>query len=315
MSFDSSFSNKYNSDTLYKRASFARSTLDGDWRYASFIKDAVCTDYNLKNIGQQCHLYHLVEPSGWPFVSSLALCNYLFSFFLYVNYNSYFFSSTLFYAYLSLSLVLLCAGLWFYEVIVESVYLGKHTSPVSMGLRIGMVLFIVSEVVFFVSFFWAFFHSSLVPVYQIGSVWPPINHALFVPTAIPLLNTFILLYSGITVTWAHKAIVNNQHFTTTVALVFTLIAAVGFTWLQGIEYTYAPFNLSDSIYSTMFFLTTGFHGFHVIIGSIFLTVCFVRHLCYHYTAIKHVGLESAIWYWHFVDVVWLFVYFFFYLYI
>lgn len=269
---------------------------------------------------RQVHLYHLVEPSGWPIISSFSLFNFLFVFFLCLNYHEQFFifsslSFLVFFFFLiSFFFVFFVAFGWFFDVIVEGTFLGFHTSVVSDGLRIGMILFILSEILFFVSFFWAFFHSSLAPTIQIGSVWPPFGFSNFNPYTIPLVNTLILLYSGCSVTYAHHLVVCGAYEDTSMALIVTIIAAFFFSLFQFFEYKYSPFNIEDGIYSSIFFLLTGFHGFHVIIGTIFLIICLFRHILYHFTVEVHVGLESGIWYWHFVDVVWLAVYFFLYVY-
>jgi heme/copper-type cytochrome/quinol oxidase subunit 3 len=262
--------------------------------------------------------------------------------------------------------------LWWKDVIREATFLGYHTVKVVLGLKLGMLLFIVSEVMFFFSFFWAFFHSSLAPHFIIGSVWPPIGINILYPLHIPFLNTFILLISGFTVTVCHygvcvkeedayhhidvldlleewqydiddnyfgffdddifevfeflkkyvknlkkfhyfiqfdKGIVTISYFLQIfVFLGLTIFLAVEFTLLQGLEYFEALFYINDNVYGSSFYLTTGFHGLHVIIGTIFLVVSFVRLLLNHYTPKHHLGLEFAIWYWHFVDVVWLFLF-------
>lgn len=173
-------------------------------------------------------------------------------------------------------------------------------------------MFIVSEIMFFFGFFWAYFHSSLSPAIQIGSIWPPFAINTLNPFAVPLLNTFILLVSGITLTIAHHAVLNGYYKVAITAFISTLVYAVIFTIEQVFEYFSASFSINDSIYGSTFYMLTGFHGFHVIIGTIFIAVCFFRFLNSHFTSTHHVGLESAIWYWHFVDVVWLFLYIFIY---
>ena len=161
---------------------------------------------------------------------------------------------------------------------------------------------------FFFAFFWAFFHSSLAPVYQIGGVWPPKAILAMDTYTIPLTNTVLLLSSGATVTWSHHAIILQAKRQTIISLIFTLILAILFTYFQGLEYVSAPFNISDSVYGSCFYMATGFHGFHVFIGTIALLVSFIRIIYNHFTDKHHFGFESAIWYWHFVDVVWLFLF-------
>ena len=200
------------------------------------------------------------------------------------------------------------AAYWWRDVIREATFEGHHTSVVQTGLRYGMILFIVSEVMFFSGFFWAFFHSALAPTVEIGSIWPPEGIHPFNPWDVPLLNTIILLASGATVTWAHHAITTGLRYQAIYALVLTLLLAVIFTSLQAFEYLEASFNISDGIYGSTFYMATGFHGFHVIIGTTFLAVCLVRLINYHFTTTHHFGFEAAAWYWHFVDVVWLFLF-------
>jgi cytochrome c oxidase subunit 3 len=181
-----------------------------------------------------------------------------------------------------------------------------HTKAVQRGLKMGVVLFIVSEVMFFFAFFWAYFHSSLAPAIEIGSIWPPVGITVFSPWGVPLLNTLILLLSGVTITYAHHALTLGNRFYLVDGLAFTILLAVIFTFLQAFEYRTAPFNISDGIYGSTFFMATGFHGFHVIIGTTFIVVCLMR--VHHFTKQHHVGFEAAAWYWHFVDVVWLFLF-------
>jgi cytochrome c oxidase subunit 3 len=197
---------------------------------------------------------------------------------------------------------------WWRDVIREATFEDQHTVAVQKGLRLGMILFIVSEVMFFFAFFWAFFHSSLAPVYNIGGVWPPKAITTMDTYTIPLTNTFFLLTSGATVTWAHHALVARAKKQALLALLLTLTLATLFTCLQGLEYVEAAFNISDGIYGSCFYMATGFHGFHVFVGTIALLVSFIRIVFNHFTNHHHFGFESAIWYWHFVDVVWLFLF-------
>jgi cytochrome c oxidase subunit 3 len=190
---------------------------------------------------------------------------------------------------------------WWRDVIREATFEEQHSIAVQKGLRLGMILFIVSEIMFFFAFFWAFFHSSIAPVYNIGGVWPPKAITPMDTYTIPLTNTFFLLTSGATVTWAHHAIVARAKKQTLLALFFTLVLAVLFTSLQGLEYVEASFNISDGIYGSCFYMATGFHGFHVFVGTIALLVSFFRIVFNHFTNHHHFGFESAIWYWHFVD--------------
>lgn len=248
------------------------------------------------------HPYHLVDYRPWPLtgaIGTITLVTGLIKWFHNFNINL---------LILGYFIVLLTIYQWWRDICREGTFQGKHTILVSKGLRWGIILFIISEIFFFISFFWAFFHRSLSPNIEIGSNWPPINIISFNPFQIPLLNTIILITSGITVTWAHHALIENNYTQTSQRLFITIILGIYFTILQAYEYIEAPFTIADSIYGSTFFLATGFHGLHVIIGTIFLLTCFIRHLNFHFSSNHHFGFEAAAWYWHFVDVVWLFLY-------
>jgi cytochrome c oxidase subunit 3 len=167
---------------------------------------------------------------------------------------------------------------------------------------------LVTEIMFFVAFFWAYFHSSLTPTIDIGAVWPPKGIDTFNPWEVPLLNTLILLTSGASVTWAHHALLAGQQSQAVRSLAMTVGLAVIFTAFQAYEYVEAPFTIADGIYGSTFYMATGFHGFHVMVGTLFLTVCLFRTMAHHFTRNHHVGFEAAAWYWHMVDVVWLFLF-------
>nr|ALI86965.1 cytochrome c oxidase subunit III [Heterometrus longimanus] len=248
------------------------------------------------------HFYHLVELSPWPFsgaVGGLLLTSGMVKVFYGGSYELVLFG---------VLMVLLTMFQWWRDVIRESMGQGHHTEIVVSGLKVGMVLFILSEVLFFVSFFWAFFHSSLAPNIELGILWPPTGVAPFNVFGVPLLNTSILLSSGITVTWCHYSILNGDYKQGVLSLFFTVLLGLYFTLLQGLEYHEASFCVSDSVYGTTFFVATGFHGLHVIIGSSFLIVCLYRIVNFHFSLYHHFGFEAAAWYWHFVDVVWLFLF-------
>nr|QUL61629.1 cytochrome c oxidase subunit 3 [Coenobita brevimanus] len=252
------------------------------------------------------HAYHLVEMSPWPLtgsISAMMLTTGLVKWFHQFNMDL---------LVLSFVAVVLTMIQWWRDVVRESTYQGLHTSVVVAGLRWGMILFIVSEVFFFFSFFWAFFHSSLAPAVEIGMTWPPKGIVPFNPFQIPLLNTIILLSSGATVTWAHHAIMGSNHNEALQSLGITVFLGVYFTALQAYEYFEAPFTIADSVFGSCFFVATGFHGLHVIIGTTFLMVCLYRLYMCHFSPTHHFGFEAAAWYWHFVDVVWLFLYIFIY---
>lgn len=210
--------------------------------------------------------------------------------------------------FISLICLVYSMVLWFRDVISESTYLGNHTLAVQRGLNLGIGLFILSEGCFFLAIFWAFFHSALSPNIELGAEWPPMGIQAINPFELPLLNTVILLSSGLTVTYAHHCVIQGNRKGSLYGLIFTLLLAVLFTALQAIEYSVSSFTLSDGVYGTCFYFGTGFHGLHVIIGTIFLSVGFWRVLAYHFTENHHLGLEAGILYWHFVDVVWLFLY-------
>lgn len=197
---------------------------------------------------------------------------------------------------------------WWRDIARERTFQGHHTSKVVLSIRWGIILFITSEVFFFISFFWGFFHSSLSPSIELGILWPPKGINTFNPLEIPLLNTLILLRSGLSVTWAHHSLIENNFRQRWKSLLLTIILGIYFSILQAYEYIEAPFAISDSVYGSSFFIATGFHGLHVIIGTIFLLVSLLRLLNNHFSATHHFGFEAAAWYWHFVDVVWLFLY-------
>ena len=250
------------------------------------------------------HQFHLVDPSPWPLMASLG------GFMLTTGLVGYMHKMIGGWGLLlnGFVLILFIMYVWWRDIVREATYEEQHTFVVQRGLRLGMILFIVSEIMFFFAFFWAFFHSSLAPVFNIGGVWPPKAITAMNTYTIPLTNTFILLSSGATVTWAHHAIILGAKRHTIIALLYTLALAILFTYFQGLEYVSAPFNISDSVYGSCFYMATGFHGFHVFVGTVALAVSFVRIVLNHATNTHHFGFESAIWYWHFVDVVWLFLF-------
>lgn len=210
--------------------------------------------------------------------------------------------------FISFISVIYSMTLWFRDVITEATYLGNHTLAVQKGLNLGVGLFIGSEGLFFLAIFWAFFHSALSPNIELGAEWPPMGIQAINPFELPLLNTVILLSSGITVTYAHHSLIQGNRKGSLYGLIYTLLLALLFTGLQAVEYSVSSFTLSDGVFGTCFYFGTGFHGLHVIIGTIFLAVGFWRNLAYHLTENHHLGLEAGILYWHFVDVVWLFLY-------
>ena len=255
------------------------------------------------------HDYHLVNPSPWPFIASVfALILTIGAVLSFHDYGSWV-------LYIGFAGVLYVMYGWWRDVVREANG-GDHTPVVQLHLRYGMIMFIVSEVMFFVAWFWAYFDASLFPgeLAQVtrteltGGVWPPKDIQTFDPWHLPLINTLILLTSGTTVTWAHHALQNGDRKGLKWGLALTIALGALFSALQAYEYAHAGFGFSGHIYGATFYMATGFHGFHVIVGTIFLLVCFIRALRGDFTKEQHFGFEAAAWYWHFVDVVWLFLF-------
>lgn len=250
----------------------------------------------------QKHPYHLVDPSPWPVVGALSALLSTGGLVLYMHYNVWWVM-----AIGGVGLVITMIG-WWRDVIREATFEGYHTKIVQIGLRYGMALFIASEVMFFSAWFWAYFNASLFPTAAIKGQWPPPGVHTFDPWSLPFLNTLILLLSGVTVTWAHHALREGNQRHTVQGLALTILLGITFTCVQAYEYSHAAFGFKDGIYPSTFFMATGFHGAHVIIGTIFLIVCFFRARAGHFKPDHHFGFEAAAWYWHFVDVVWLFLF-------
>ena len=252
--------------------------------------------------GGHTHQYHLVNPSPWPLLGAFSAGLMAVGGVMYMHGSGWLLAALGF-----LCVLTVMAG-WWRDVVRESVHEKAHTPIVKLGLRYGMSLFIASEVMFFAAFFWAFFDASLYPKEAIGGVWPPENIETMEAFHLPLMMTLILLLSGTTVTWAHHAIVEGDRKTASVALGLTVILGILFSCFQVYEYSHAHFGFADGIYPSTFFMATGLHGFHVLIGTIFLAVCWFRVRSGHFTPQSHFGFEAAAWYWHFVDVVWLFLF-------
>jgi cytochrome c oxidase subunit 3 len=255
------------------------------------------------------HPYHLVKPSIWPMASAFAagLLALGIIFFMHdVEWGSF----HLGYKGLILGLfaVLACMYFWWRDVIYEAFVEKAHSAVAKIGFRFGMMLFILSELMFFVAFFWAFFAAALYPV---GGVWPPEGIEMVNPLDLPLMMTMILLLSGCTVTWAHEAILEGDQDNFALALGLTVVLGVVFLGFQSYEYSHLAhsyFGFTDGIFASTFYMATGFHGFHVLVGTIFLAVCWLRAKKMHFNKKDHFGFEAAAWYWHFVDVVWLFLF-------
>ena len=274
------------------------------------------TNFNISSHKE--HKFHLVNPSILPITGAAAVFLTAVSGVLFMH-DFHIGKILLPAGFLSIFLIMY---LWWHEVIKEGRVDKAHTDVVRKGLRLGMALFILSEVMFFFAFFFSFFHVSLFPVDILSDVWPikegvwpPEGTKTLDPWDIPFMNTVILLLSGTTVTWAHHALLTSNKEDLVKALGFTVILGIMFTAFQAYEYRHALhdyFGFSDNVYTTNFFMATGFHGLHVIIGTIFLTVCYFRAKKGHFSEKHHLGFEFAAWYWHFVDVVWLFLFTFIY---
>ena len=252
----------------------------------------------------QDHPFHLVSPSPWPFYTSGSLLALTCS----AALSMHDFTNSYISLYIALFLVIISMSLWFRDIITEGTFLGDHTLAVQKGINLGVILFIVSEALFFMAIFWAFFHSALTPTIELGGQWPPMGIEPVNPFELPLLNTVILLSSGATITYAHHSLIQGKRKGSLNGSIFTILLAIIFTIFQGVEYSVSSFTISDGAFGTCFFFGTGFHGLHVIIGTIFLSVALWRIYAYHFTDNHHLGLEAGILYWHFVDVVWLFLY-------
>lgn len=248
------------------------------------------------------HPFHLVSPSPWPLLSSCS------SLFLVCGLVLSWSNSGLLLLVLGLLIIFVSSFLWWSSVIRESTSLGFHSLRVQSGLRIGMSLFIVSEIFFFLAFFWAYLHCALSPNVELGSSWPPPGLSSLSPLHVPLLNTIVLLCSGATVTWSHSSLCSGQFPSCFFSLLLTVALGVFFSLLQGFEYYQSSFCISDGAYGSCFYLATGFHGLHVLIGTLFLGVSLFRVAALHFTPSRHLGFVFACWYWHFVDVVWILLY-------
>ena len=256
------------------------------------------------------HPYHLVDPSPWPLIGALSGGVLALGLVLFMH------DITFWLMPIGFVMVIITMIGWWREVVDEATFQKVHTPVVQLGLRYGMLLFIASEVMFFAAFFWAYFDPALFPdeakqvarTEALGGVWPPEGTVTFNPFTLPFMNTLILLLSGCTVTWAHHALREGDRSGMLQGLGLTVVLGLLFTSLQIYEYTHAPFGFADDVYTSAFFMATGFHGFHVIVGTLFLGVCWFRAYKGHFTKDHHFGFEAAAWYWHFVDVVWLFLF-------
>nr|YP_009827431.1 cytochrome c oxidase subunit III [Hermissenda emurai]QIV24377.1 cytochrome c oxidase subunit III [Hermissenda emurai] len=247
------------------------------------------------------HPFHLVEYSPWPLLGSFAILAMPTGLVMYIKTGS------MFLMFLGAITTTIIAYVWWRDIVRESTLQGLHNKKVVSGLKMGFVLFVVSEVCLFFSFFWAFFHSSLVPTPEIGC-WPPAGIAVLSAFQVPLLNTSVLLLSGASITWSHHSLEANAKKSAVQGLGATLLLGIYFLWLQYGEYSETAFCIADSVYGSTFFIATGFHGMHVLVGATFLGICLARMASLHFNGNHHLGFVAAAWYWHFVDVVWLFLY-------
>lgn len=250
-----------------------------------------------------------MDKSPWPLLASVSAFFFTSGLVFYMHRIRFSF----FIFFLGLMLIFLTMYVWWRDIIRESTFQGYHSLVVQKGLKIGFSLFIISEIMFFFGFFWAFFHSGLTPVFNQAYLWPALGVIPFNPYSIPLCNTCILLVSGGGITWVHYSLIFSQSkLNSFLAFFFTIFLAFIFTIFQIFEYFTAPISISDSVFGSSFFSLTGLHGLHVLIGTIFIFTCLVRFYQNHFTEKHHLGLEFAAWYWHFVDVIWLFLFVFVY---
>jgi cytochrome c oxidase subunit 3 len=260
--------------------------------------------------GEPKHPWHLVDPSPWPVIGAIAAGLLTVGTVVYMHGGGAWLMLIGF-----LSILFTMFG-WWRQVVKEATFEGHHTGPVQISMRYGMALFIASEVMFFAAWFWAYFNASLFPTSAIEGKWPPPGIVTFDPWDLPFLNTLILLTSGVTVTWAHHALLEGNRKHLLQGLLLTILLGLTFTGVQAYEYSHAAFSFAfeagaagkGGIYPTTFYMATGFHGAHVIIGTTFLIVCYIRGAKGHFKQDHHFGFEAAAWYWHFVDVVWLFLF-------
>lgn len=259
--------------------------------------------------GGKPHPFHMPSPSVWPLLGAFAAGLMAIGAVMYMHKAQLgSFNIGLKGVVLGFFAVLAVMWVWWRDIIKEAFVEKAHSPITKISFRYGMALFISSEVMFFVAFFWAFFSASLFPKEAIGGIWPPASVTPIEAFHLPFLMTMILLLSGCTCTWAHHAILEGKQQEATKALAITVGLGILFTFFQGYEYVHATFGFKDGIYSSAFYMATGFHGFHVLVGTIFLIVCLFRNMKGHFTKESHFGFEAAAWYWHFVDVVWLFLF-------
>ena len=250
------------------------------------------------------HPFHLVDPSPWPLAISFILTCTVFGFAAYLN--RYIYGG--WYLFISFLILNCYAGLWLRDINREATFEGRHTSFVRKNIKLGFILFLISETMIFFALFWAYFHSMLNPAIWIGIKWPPEGISALDPTTWPLSNTLLLLSSGFAITWSHQALMDGDILESRRGLIVTLLFAISFIFIQLYEYHNASFSINDSIYGSIFYMITGLHGLHVIGGTFFIYINGIRLTQYHFTPKRHASFSFATWYWHFVDVIWIFVY-------
>lgn len=255
------------------------------------------------------HPFHIVDLRPWPLINSINLFNAIFlslKFFKTPNQINISFSI------IAVLALIFTRFLWWRDICRERSYQGHHTHKVYLRIKISIVLFISREVIFFFRFFWAYFHFRLAPEFEISNTWPPTIIETVNPYHLPFLNRIILIRSGASITWCHFAILNKKYLISIFRIILTIILGLVFTSIQVLEYINISFSINDNVYGSVFFMLTGFHGTHVIIGTIFLIVNYVRLLTGQINNKHHFSLEASAWYWHFVDVVWIYLYIFVY---
>lgn len=256
------------------------------------------------NINRVNHLFHLVNRSGRAFIISVGLFFFLSGLvFFFIDLQVLLFKGDL--SLIGLYIILKNFKRWHYEVITEGAFSGYHTIIVQSGLKVGFILFLISEIMLFFGFFWSFFHVTLCPDTVFGMVWPPISILVIDPLQIPLFNTLLLLLSGFSLTWVHRAMVSNLSKDIFDGFLITIFFGWLFLILQLLEYYESLYSFNDSVYGCTFYILTGLHGIHVFIGVNFITIIFVRFLHGQLTPMHHLGFLFAAWYWHFVDIVWI----------
>nr|YP_009862152.1 cytochrome c oxidase subunit III [Carpoglyphus lactis]QKV10187.1 cytochrome c oxidase subunit III [Carpoglyphus lactis] len=250
--------------------------------------------------------FHLVNLSPWPLLTSFSILSFALGVVIMVrSFNVYPFLVSLFLLFFS-------SFLWGRDIHRESCYEGSHNEEAGVGFKIGMIFFIISECFFFLGMFWGYLHLAEAPAIEIGGVWPPVGVVTFDPMGIPFLNTILLVSSGISVTWCHHSMELGDFKSSVLSLSLTLLLGLSFTMFQLLEYYVCTFTFSCSSYSSIYFMGTGFHGLHVLIGSILLLICLFRFSNLYISPNRSLGFECSVWYWHFVDIVWFCLYLVFY---